>query len=136
MKVEVAKTAFAVHYIDEAESRLEQYWTNPNATMSEEEYKVDMFNYLKFVEQYQIKHALIDTRLFGFTITPEVQEWVDKVIAVKANKIVQKIAFLLPSDIFEQVSIQQTMEEQNGQVYGGVAYFETIEEAIKWLKSK
>jgi len=133
MKKEVSKTEYAIHYIDEEKSLLEQCWTNQEGNMSVEDYKIDMFNYLKFVEKYNIKNALINTELFGFSITPDIQEWIDKNIAVKANCIVKKIAFVLPSDIFAQVSIQQTMDEKEGVKYQNVNYFENINDAEKWI---
>jgi len=133
MKKEIAKTCYAVHYLDEELSLLEQLWTNPNETMTTEDYKSDMLNYLTFVEQYQIRRALINTQQFGYIISPEMQEWVDKTIAVRTNKIVKNIAFVLPHDIFEQISIQQTMDEKEGSRYVQVAYFKNDTEAFDWL---
>ncbi len=133
MKKEVTKTEYAIHYVNEELSILEQHWTNHENKMTTDEYKVDMFNYLKFVEKYQIQNALINTFEFGFTIIPDIQEWIDTNIAEKANKIVKKIAFVLPTDIFTQVSIQQTMEENEGGKYQNINYFDKIEDAYKWL---
>jgi len=133
MKIEVAKSNFAVHYVDTDNSLIEQHWTNVKKKMSIAEYQDEMFNYLKFTSQYKTKNALINALDFGFLITPEVQRWVDENIAQKANEIVENIAFVLPDDFFANVSIQQTMGEHEGMKYQNIRYFKTLESAKEWL---
>lgn len=133
--IKLVETSFAAHYINEEQSLLEQCWINPDSKMNIEEYKVDMLHYLQIVKKYQIRFALIDTRQFGFTISPETQDWIDKTIAIEANQIVKKIAFLLPHDLIEQLSIEQTMDEEEGTKYNAIQYFEDKQKAINWLLS-
>ncbi len=133
MREEVSKATFATHYIDEELSLLEQHWTNETGNMSEDDFKTEMFNYLAFVEEYITEKALINTKFFNFSIHSELQIWVDKNISNKANKIVKKIAFILPEDMFAEISIQQTMNEKEGAKYEKIKYFSTIEQARDWL---
>ncbi len=133
--MEVARTKFAVHYVYTDLSMLEQVWTDETNLMTDDEYKIDMYHYLKFVEKYQLSLALIDTQKFQYLIPIRIQTWVDKKIAARANKIVKHIAFIVPKDIFAQVSVQQTMEESEGICYQNIRYFENKEEAKKWLLS-
>lgn len=135
MTKEIHKTKYAIYYLDEVNSVLTQKWTNSNSQMNEEEYKIDMLNYLKYVEEYKTRRALIDTKKFGYSINPKEQEWIDNNIAIKANTIVEKIAFILPTNIFEKVSIEQTMNETKGKEYKYIKYFSTKDEALNWLTS-
>lgn len=136
MKIVVKKTQFATYSIDEVSSLVEQDWTNNEDKMLLDDYKTEMFNYLKFVEQYKTRNALINLSSFNFPITPEVQKWVDENIAVVSNKIVKKIAFIVPNDIIVQLSVEQTMEEKEGSEYEFVGYFENTDKAMTWLNQK
>ena len=132
----IKKTKFAVYYIDEEDSLLTQIWTNSKQKMNTEQYKIDMVNYLELTTKFKTKKALIDTRLFGYAIDPEVQLWVDKKIAIVTNKIVKKIAFIMSDDLFEQVSIKQTMDEKSGKEYEGTKFFNNEADAKIWLFAK
>ena len=129
----ILETAFAKYFLHDDHNILEQCWTNSEAKMSSEAYKEDMWNYLKCVKEHQTSLALIDLKQFNFSIEPELQQWVDTNIAVESNKIVKKIAFVMPSDFVESLSVEQTMEENEGAQHDGISYFDNREEALNWL---
>lgn len=133
MDREVKKTQFATHYIDSENSLITQVWTNENREMTTEQYKTDMLNFLKLVQIYKPKNALVDSFHLNYLINPEVQRWVDKEIGSKATRYLRNVAFILPDNIFQQVSIEQTMQEQAGQYYANIQYFNNKEEALNWL---
>ncbi len=133
MRRELKKTEYVTHYGDLEISLLEQIWENEEENMTEEDYKNDMKNYLYLVTIYNFKLNLINTKFFAYFINPEVQEWVDENIFTITKNIVEKIAFVVPTNIVAQISIEQTMEEANGLGYKKVAYFDTNEEARFWL---
>jgi hypothetical protein len=69
----------------------------------------------------------------GYTIAPEVQEWVADEIAPRAIQAGQnKIATILSQNIFSQVSTQQMMEEGDIPLIQQ-QYFEDVETASQWL---
>lgn len=135
MKVEFFKTTFATYFLYEQGNILEQLWTNPEGEMFEDNYKEDMLNYLKFVEEKNIRLALINLKSFFFTITNNLQEWVDKHITAKAGKNIQKIAFIMPSDMIESLSVELTMDEEEAKKNKTmlISYFDDVKEAVKWL---
>jgi len=133
MKKLLEKTDFVSHYWVEAKNLLIQEWHNIESKMAAEDYKEGMQSFMALAEQYQAKQVLVDTFQLRFLVSPELQAWVDQEISAKASKIIDRIAFLLPSDLFEQVSIQQTMEEDAGRTYKAVEYFDEYETAENWL---
>ncbi len=97
--------------------------------MTDDDYKEEMRNYLYFVFNYKLKFLLIDTRLFNYIITLEIQEWVDDEIAIITKNIIKKIVFVMPKDFVSHMSIEQTMEEENSLECQEVLFFEGINEA-------
>ena len=67
----------------------------------------------------------------------EIQEWVQQVWFPKAESLGLKyFAFVVASDIFGQVSTEQTNEvaEEEGKIE--IKYFDNIEKATEWLATK
>lgn len=134
MKVEIFKTDFAIYFLHEEHNIIEQFWVNKEGKMSEEEYKADMLNYLKFVEKYKPSSVLINLLDFNFSIVPSLQEWVDKNIATRTIKILKNIAMIMPTDFVERLSVEQTMEEpETFESSLEINYFDNEQEAIQWL---
>lgn len=133
MKELVEKTEFVNHHYAKDQNMLIQEWRNMEGKMEAEDYQEAMQKFMTLVEQYQAKKVLVDALQMRFLVTPELQAWVDKELSSKASKIIDKMAFLLPSDLFEQVSIQQTVEEEAGQDYKALEYFDDYDKAEAWL---
>ncbi|WP_143090968.1 hypothetical protein [Thermoflexibacter ruber] len=72
-----------------------------------------------------------------FTITPDLQEWtVENVFFPTKHKGLQKAAFIVPQEVFDQLiveflSIEQTMEEN--QNLFETKYFTSEKEAYLWF---
>lgn len=129
----LSENKFSKVYKEEETSTIEWHWENENGDMTIEEYKEEMLIFLNTIESRKPLNTLVDTRTFALVIAPELQEWVDKNISIKINKIIDKLAFVLPEDIFTQVSIQQAIDEEEGQNYNNVSYFESIDKARAWF---
>lgn len=121
--------------LDTENSVIEQHWSDKEIT--EEEYKTDQLLFLDLVREHRPKYGLVDTRKFRFTISIELQEWVAKEITGKAVQLgMQKAAFLLPSELIAQISIEQTIDE--GALSENVLstqYFDDKNDAMEWLLS-
>lgn len=133
MEKKILENQFCTYYYDNKNKFLIQLWTNENDEMTEDDYKKEMRNYLGFVQKHAVSHALINLQQFNFTIVPQVQIWVDENIAIHANKIVQKIAFVLPQDLMVELSVEQVMTENEGKNYKALNYFDNEKVAKKWL---
>lgn len=107
-------------------------WKSTTEDMTDEEFKEEMLAYSNFFDLGG-HHVLHDMVNMNFSIVPELQEWLDKNINTKGVKAgVQNAAFILSSDIFSSVSVQQTNEELNAKKIP-MQYFDDEAEAKKWL---
>ncbi|MCS6968960.1 MAG: hypothetical protein RMJ44_11420 [Cytophagales bacterium] len=117
------ENAKCLHFVFQPYSRL----------MTKEEYLQELKHYIALVQQYCPKAILADTRDFGFTITPDIQDFINKNILLTYESIgVTKHAILTSKDLFAQISIEQTMEENLKPCYQN-RYFADEQEAFAWL---
>ncbi len=133
----ILEDIYVTYYYDENASLLEEHWNNEEREMSDEDFKKSITNFRELVNKYKILNTIVNSIKFGFTIMPELQTWVDNEINGKINHHVSKMAIVMPEDIFEQFSIEQTIEEELAEAkYESVRYFSDIESARNWVHSK
>jgi chorismate mutase len=117
---------------DKALSLITNVWTD--AEMTDDDFQKEILVWVEQIEQYKPKNLIADTRKFNYAITVEMQDWnanetFPRIIAAG----VEKFAIVESKELVAQMSIQQTMEEeQTGKMQN--KYFETIEEALEWVK--
>ena len=71
---------------------------------------------------------------FEFIIAPDLQIWTNDNIIVKLLEAgLQKIAYVSSPDLFAQISVEQTLDEDIAQDFPS-AQFKTIDDAMDWLK--
>jgi len=115
---------------DEKNHFLEIFWGKTD--FSEQTYKDEVIWQLDFILRYKPKSLLIDTQKFFFTISPDVQDWSNREVLPKVLATdVKRIALLISSDLFAQVSIEQQMED-NPEALNLIRYFENYEQARRW----
>lgn len=133
MKQTVLVSKYCQHLYDEDTKLLEQVWTNSSATMITEDFKSVMLGYAGLYKEYEIKKVLVDSRSMRFTVVPEVQDWINtNVIAVIVPHL-DKLAFLLSNDVFEEISIKQAIDDNNESLMFKTRYFDNEEKAKQWL---
>lgn len=134
MKKQIASNRFAQYYFETETGLLEQVWTNKMALMTVPEYKTESLFFKKLIQDNQYKFVLADLVDFNFIIVPELQDWVDQNITMQIAQIIQKIAFVLPQDIFTVVAVEQTLDTEAGnREQKKIAHFADIESAKNWL---
>jgi len=112
----------------------EQTWTDQNVRMTEEECKNEFTAIAQNAAKMKVHGLLASTLNFQFVISPQVQEWTDKNIFPQyLASGIRKIAYIVPTDFFVNVSIEQLMDEEKGKEFQ-VVFFDTREKAIEWLK--
>lgn len=102
--------------------------------MEDEDYKTELRQILKAIQEHQVCNVLVDERNFNFPIIPELQQWVASEIFPPAIASgVQKLAFIKSHDLFVNVSVEQALNEVK---IGGftVKYFEQEAEALAWVR--
>ena len=102
-------------------------------TQSEKNYKSEILEWARIIKHEKPISQLVDERNMRFIIIPELQNWINKVLIMPAIEAgLRKVAFLLPEELFAQISVEQTMDENDSRLLK-VKYFETEEEAQEGL---
>jgi hypothetical protein len=116
-----------------AESAIvEGIWKESTQNIEDSEFKVDMNEWLNAVKTYQPVNVLANTREYYHSISPKLQLWINEnILAHYRDAGVKKLGFVVTSDLFAQISIEQTIEEQEQPF--AVQYFENGENAKVWL---
>ncbi len=128
----VFKTTYTSIFVLPHNNVIEQHWENSCGKMTDDCFKKEMMFFLDFFMRYQYPKFYVDARKMNFLIDINIQEWVDENITPGFMHVVDKAAFMLPSNIFEQLSVKQTVEETSGN-RKKTSYFDDINEAYQWL---
>lgn len=129
----VYESPYCLIWADKERCLIETVRTPDTEVISEEEYKADVLEWSRIVQEYCPKFQLVDERNFHFVLEPSLQQWLNVSLvgpAIRAG--MQKVAFVVTSDIFAQISIEQAMEEASGSPLE-IRYFEDYDEARNWL---
>lgn len=109
-------------------------WTEKAKFMTDQEFREHLREFTKKIAEYRIKKALVDSRLGHFVLSVEMQVWHDQeIVPFYIEHGFKKIAFLMPEDLFEALSLEQTFEEKEAQKLD-VQYFTDYEMALAWIK--
>lgn len=120
-------------FADDEAKTMEACWLQ-QAELEGEGFKAYLRNWATLVEEHQPTGFLVDSRLGHVVMTPEIQAWHDREMVKRYILAgVQKIAFILPTDIFQAVSIEQAFSEDMASSTLDTRYFEDIEAARIWL---
>ena len=128
-------SSFGTHQLDLENKLIIQIWKNEDEKMTDENFKEVMLEYKSLVEQYRINKVIVDTQYLNFILVPKLQDWVNEEVSVVTIPLTQKIAFVIPPSLFEQVAIEQTMVDAEHKGRYQTKYFENIEEARTWIFS-
>lgn len=117
----------------EEQSLLELTWASATEDMTTEEYKNEHVELLEFMLAMKIEKILGNIKELAFVVNPKVQEWMNENIFVPAMKAgFSKLAVVMSTEFFSQLSIEQAMEEEVGQQII-TKYFDDVEEAKEWI---
>lgn len=130
LETDIVKVEF-----DEEKSIFRHTWNDKTADMSDKKYREQVLQVNGEVEKLEeVKFHLVNTAEFAFRIAPETQEWVAQtVFPPVAAKQGKKVAFIVSSDFFAQVSIEQFTDENPIDIFE-TKYFDNEEEALKWFE--
>lgn len=129
--------------LDEEGEFYEYHWYSATETMNDEDFKEVIKNISAPLEGKKLPRlkALLNNRDFLFSISPDLQEWHARFVTAKVRSTVEnpalnKTAMIVSTDFINQLSIEQTMDEnEETNNYGEVRYFTEVEEARAWLRS-
>jgi hypothetical protein len=131
--IELHNTKYFVINFDEENELFHYVFHKTTEQMTSEEYVNELKIFIDLVKEHKPKKVLGDMIDFGFSITPEIQEWVNANLFQVYKEInFKKIAILLSKGFIESLSIEQTMEEDTTNSFE-TSYFNDEETALRWL---
>lgn len=112
-------------------------WLETTESISDVKFMAEIEIAAKEVEKHKMKKILLDCKNFKYLISPEIQIKTDYIIMQSYYKVgLEKLAILLPEDLFYKISIEQTIET-NKNFHSFISkYFSNVEEANNWLNEK
>jgi len=124
---------FACIMLDPTQSVIEMKWFPSTDYATQEDFKAWNREVVRHIQEHQPKRMLANTKDYKFTITPDLQEWsIIHIFEPMTAAGVQKLAMIVSSDLFPQVSLEQFVEEYQGKQLT-TKYFEEVQDAYKWL---
>lgn len=103
--------------------------------MSWEDFQTELLTQVQLAQKYNPNYYFFDTRNFDFTITPDMQDWIDNNVFTEFVEAgVSKYAYLVSKEYISQLSIELLMDETIAK-YFETSYFANEEEAKTWLLS-
>ena len=133
--MEVQKSIFLIIDYDDVIKRISCIWQKESENMKDEEFITEMLKFRHEVETKKVVTAFIDMYNFKYSIVPKMQDWLNKNIHSYVKMKNLRIAFLVSTDIFAKISVQQTHQQAEGKMLN-IVYFEDKEQALNWLNSK
>ena len=122
-----------VSYLEET-SFFKQSFTPETKNWTDNSYKEQFEEYAKLIREYKPLYIIVDTQNFMFSVIPEIQVWQSNYINPLISEIgVKKIAMLMNDDFITQISIEQTLEENEENNSWETKFFSNEDEAITWL---
>lgn len=105
--------------------------------IKEAQYKI-----LDAIEAHQPKNIVINVVDLRFPITLHLQEWLNEYIIPRLFELgVAKIAYIMPKDFIEKISMEQVYDEvtelaQKHELDFGTNFFDQEEHAFQWFRMK
>ncbi len=128
----IFKSEFTSIYILPENSVIEQIWENNDDLMTGDCFKREMQVFFNLFRLYKYEKICFNAGKLNYLIDTNLREWIHKKIAPIFITFTEKAAFVLPKDIFEEISVVQTVEEATDN-FDKTEYFKNDNEAYKWL---
>lgn len=135
MITENFKNNFCEVLIEQEKQVLQFRWFNTTESMDAQGFKDSLLKYVELLKASGFTKVLVNVSELLFPIVPELQTWVDENINYPTVQMGLKyMAIVVSPNMIEQMSVEQTLEEQAAQAIQ-IKYFGTVPEAIDWLKA-
>lgn len=118
-----------------ADNLLKLIWksTSDELNHGQDKYKALILLWANLVQDYKPKGVVVDTRQHLVIIHPQMQQWfVDEVFPKYRASGMKKLAFIASQDFISQLSVEQTMKEDDNLPFK-TQYFATDTEGFDWV---
>jgi len=126
------KSKFVEILFDEKNSVIVDKFLSSTYRMLEHQFKDEMHVFVEMCQKYQPQRELVHLLDMKFIITPEVQDWMNQKIFPTYEKMIKRMAFLMPTEYITSLSVDQTMQEEVGRKFLQ-SYFDDETKAVHWL---
>jgi len=134
--MEIYKSDYQTINFDKDKSILSKSWTSKTEDLDADTFYEQINKVAECAEANHATYFLDDTREFSFTITLELQSWVDNEVFPRFIAAgLKKYAIIVSKEFISQLSIEQTMEGKKGSQSFEVQYFGNTEEARQWIEN-
>ena len=131
--MEVFKNKFLSIKVDKVNKVLVEEWYATTKDMTSDEWKETRQKFKEVFLQYKLSKFLSLCNQLYFVITPELQVWMAENITKGSEHLVEKAALVVPTEIFAEVSLEQTMDEKaTGKL--DTSFFDNEQNARNWLE--
>ncbi len=104
-----------------------------SSPLDDEEYKELLLEWRKQIEFYHPKLQMVNYLNYYKPIPPYMQNWISENLIKPAFEAgMKKVAFIISRDLYMQVSLEQTMQEEGGKMLT-IKYFDNEISADNWL---
>lgn len=131
-KKELFSNTFLEIFLWDNSHIIEANWNRSTQNMLDEDFKESIQILWKNIKNHSPKALLANTKDFLYTIPVAIQEWYGENIIENMGEKTKKTAMIVSKGEIEQISIEQTIDED--QKTGFITrYFSKIEEALIWI---
>lgn len=101
--------------------------------ITEKEYKDLLLKWAEEIRYYKPAFQLVNYMNFYQPIAPHMQVWINENLIGPSFEVgMKKVAFIISRDFYAQVSVEQTMQENEGKKFK-LKYFDNETDAESWL---
>jgi hypothetical protein len=131
--VEVYKNNLQVIYYYAEKSLMRIIVSSNTEYIGDESFQEAQWKSWEMVRKYQPSRVLTNVQDLRYTIPPEMQEWtVKEIIARMIQLCVKRAAYIIPTDFYAQLSIEQLTDEIP-ELKFSKRFFIDEKQAIDWL---
>ena len=132
MMKKVYENKFVVVYSDATNKYARFNWKEETVTMDDTGFR-EVIGFWVSVSPYA---CLVDSREFNYTMSLEIQEWLNSEVYPEIYKRgSRKVAMLVPNDLISSIAVEQLsdLSKQGGTVI--LQYFSKEADALAWITS-
>ncbi|MBN2893529.1 MAG: hypothetical protein JXL97_16780 [Bacteroidales bacterium] len=86
------------------------------------------------ISKYLPKKIIVQTQNLEYPISPKLQIQINKILYKSYEEaVISKLAFVMPEDIVEQMSIEQTVQVSETKNFFKTEYFKNLTDAYAWI---
>ncbi len=131
--METLKNEYQLVTYEKENKLLKQVYKKNTTNLNDKKYQKQELLFAEEVKKYSPCCLLIDFRDFNYPIIPEIQDWiVHEIFPVYVKAGVKKMALLESAEMIAQLSIEQTVDEDDEKEIE-IEYFSNENQAREWL---